>query len=128
MSDGSLLAWLTSAAPPMYALALGAAILAVRFYPSWKQRWTEARTADEAIVGNQFKRWQEEIGRLVARVSDLEAKCDKLEESEERCRHDLADARGRIAELEGYNIGQGKARQEAANIVAADRLEGRDGK
>lgn len=107
----------------MYALAVGAAVLAVRFYPSWKQRWTEARTADDAIVGNQFRRWQEEIGRLVQRVSDLEAKCDRLEASEERCRNELADAKGRIAELEGFNMGQGKARQEAAHIVAAERAE-----
>jgi septal ring factor EnvC (AmiA/AmiB activator) len=123
MPDATFMAWITSAAPPMYALALGCAVLAVRFYPHWKQKWTEARTAEDAIVGNQWKRFQDEIDRLVNRITDIEKKCDRLEASEERCKSDLADAKRRIAELEGYDEGQGRARQEAAGIVARERAE-----
>lgn len=122
MPNESLVAWLTSAAPPAYALLLGCAVLAVRFWPVWKQRLTEARTADDAIVGNQWKRFQDEIERLIHRVGDLEGKCDRLEQSEENCRSELADAKRRIAELEGYEVGRGKADQEAAGIIAAERL------
>jgi septal ring factor EnvC (AmiA/AmiB activator) len=126
MVNGNFAAWITSAAPPAYALLLGCAVLAVRFFPVWKQKWTEARTADDAIVGNQWKRFQEEIDRLVHRVADLESKCERLEASEEKCRTELADARRRIAEIEGYEIGRGKADQEAQAIVSADRLSRRE--
>ncbi len=117
MANDSFIAWITSAAPPAYALLLGCAVLAVRFFPVWKQKWTEARTADDAIVGNQWKRFQEEITRL-------DGRCARLEESEERCQAALSDATRRIAELEGYEIGKGRAAQEAQGIVSAERLLG----
>lgn len=55
----------------------------------------------------------------------LEERCQRLEEAEERCRRELADAQRRLSALEGYEHGQGKARQEAAQIVAIERLESR---
>lgn len=115
MPDGGFTAWITSAAPPAYALLLGCAVLAVRFFPVWKQKWTEARTADDAIVGNQWKRFQEEIKRL-------DERCGRLEEREEECQKKLGEAIHRIAELEGYDEGQGRARQEAQGVVSLDRL------
>lgn len=114
MSDGSFATWLTSPAPPVWLAFIGLAVLAIRFFPSWKQRWTEARTADDAIVGNQWTRLTSEIKRLDHRVRSLE-------ESEEKCRAELADAKNRIAELEGYNMGRGEARNEAQRIVSAER-------
>ena len=114
MADGSFVSWITSPAPPVWLAFIGLAVLAIRFFPSWKQRWTEARTADDAIVGNQWSRLTGEINRLDGRVKHLEI-------SEERCRIELADAKNRIAELEGYNMGQGKARQEAQAIVSTER-------
>ena len=104
----------------LFLLIVGAL---VKVWPLVKAQLTAARTADDAIVGNQWKRFQDEIKRLVERVVTVEDKCAKLEESEERCREELADAKGRIAELEGYNIGSGSARQDAARIVAVDRLD-----
>lgn len=114
MADGSFATWLTSPAPPVWLAFIGLAVLAIRFFPSWKQRWTEARTADDAIVGNQLSRLVSEIERLSARVNLLEA-------SEERCRSELADAKMRIAELEGYNIGRGEARNEAQRMLSNER-------
>lgn len=58
------------------------------------------------------------IDRLTGRVG-------RLEESEERCRRELQEARGEIAELKGYMTGQGQARQEAAGVVAIERAHGR---
>ncbi len=117
MSDGTLLQWITSAAPPMYALALGCAILAVRFWPLWKQRLTEARTAEDAIVGNQWRRFQEEIDRLAARVA-------RLEQDVEDCHRERDEERRGRLEAEAILMGQGKARQEAAEIVARERANG----
>lgn len=124
--DGSFIAWITSAAPPMYALALGCAVLAVRFYPSWKQRWTEAKVADDQIVGAQWKRFHEEIERLVNRVTALENKCAELEREVQDC-HDResTERAGRLA-AEAMMMGQGQARQEAQRIVSEERRKDGD--
>jgi hypothetical protein len=49
--------------------------------------------------------------------------CNFLIEAEERCRSELRDVQTRLATLEGYMAGQGAARQEAAGVVALERLE-----
>lgn len=115
MADGGFVAWITSAAPPAYALLLGCAVLAVRWFPAWKQRWTEARTADDAIVGHQWS-------RLTGEIKRLDERCARIEEREEECQQKLNEALHRIAELEGYDSGQGAARQEAQGIVSAERM------
>jgi uncharacterized protein YlxW (UPF0749 family) len=125
MSDGALLQWLTSAAPPAYALLLGSAVLAVRFWPVWKQRLTEAKTADDAIVGNQWKRFQEEIDRLVKRVSALENKCQELEREVQDCHDRETRERSGRLEAEAMLLAQGEARKQAAGIVAVERAEDR---
>ena len=122
MNEPTFTGWLSSGAPALWAGFFMLAGWIVRTWPVWKQRVTEARASDDALVGAQWTRFQNEIARLVTRVGDLEDKYQRLEESEQRCREELADAKGRIAELEGYNIGTGSARQEAAGIVAAERL------
>lgn len=114
MANASFVAWLTSPAPPVWAAVITAAVLVFRAYPSLRQRWTEARTAEDSIVGNQWSRLTTEIGRLAKRIETLEA-------AEQRCREELADAKNRIAELEGYNMGHGSAMQEAQMIVSAER-------
>lgn len=54
--------------------------------------------------------------------SRLRDHCNFLIEAEERCRSELNDVKGRLAALEGYMDGQGRASQEAAGIVALERL------
>lgn len=119
MPDGTLLQWLTSAAPPAYAMLLGSAILAVRFWPIWKQRLTEAKTADDAIVGNQWARFE-------SRIEKLEKRCDGLEGELEECREQHAEERAKRMELEALMVGRGQAAQEAQGIVSAERLRGRE--
>jgi len=61
--------------------------------------------------------------RLNAENERLDARCIRLEEAEERCRSELGGVKQRLATLEGYMAGQGKASQEAAGIVAIERLK-----
>lgn len=121
MSDGGFAAWLMSPAPPAWAASLVFATLVFKFYPLWKQRWTEARTAEDAITGHQWT-------RLTGEITRLDAEIKMLKQSEQNCREELADAKSRIAELEGYNIGQGKALQEAQRIVSTEREIDRHGR
>lgn len=55
--------------------------------------------------------------------SRLRDHCTFLIEAEERCRVELNEVKGRLASLEGWMAGQGQARQEAAGVVALDRLK-----
>lgn len=48
--------------------------------------------------------------------------CSFLMKAEENCRSELNEVKGRLATLEGYMAGQGKASQEAAGVVALERL------
>lgn len=57
--------------------------------------------------------------------SRLRDHCSFLMQAEENCRAELNDVKGRLATLEGYMAGTGRAAQEAAGIVAIERL-GRD--
>lgn len=54
--------------------------------------------------------------------SRLRDHCSFLMQAEENCRSELNDVKGRLATLEGYMAGQGRASQEAAGIVAIERL------
>jgi hypothetical protein len=117
----SFISWLSSGGA---AIWLGFFMLLgwmVRTWPVWKQRVTEAKAGADTIAGNQMARLVGEIGRLAQRVESLEA-------SEERCRTDLADAKMRIAELEGYNMGRGEARNEAQRMLSNERETDRHGK
>jgi hypothetical protein len=55
--------------------------------------------------------------------SRLRDHCNFLMDAEERCRSELNEVKSRLATLEGYMAGQGAARQEAAGVVALDRLK-----
>ena len=60
--------------------------------------------------------------------SRLRDHCSFLMEAEERCRTELNEVKSRLATLEGYMAGQGKASQEAAGVVALERLREKPGK
>lgn len=87
-------------------------LLVVRLWSSIPQlldKWLAFRTAKAAEKAADWTRIRDEVIRL--------------SEAEERCRRELADVTRRLAEIEGYELGRGKARQDAANIVALDRLQ-----
>ena len=68
---------------------------------------------ERRIEASQYKRMDERM--------------QKLEASEQECRRELNATKGRVAELEGYMMGRGRADQEAQRIVSIDRLTDRRG-
>lgn len=60
--------------------------------------------------------------------SRLRDHCSFLMEAEERCRSELNEVKSRLATLEGYMAGQGRASQEAAGVVALERMNRNDRK
>lgn len=73
-----------------------------------------------------FEQWiQYKRAKAEEKASDwsrLRDHCSFLMEAEERCRSELNEVKSRLATLEGYLAGQGKASQEAAGVVALERL------
>jgi hypothetical protein len=95
------------------------ALLVARLWngaPAMFQQWIEWRRLVAAAKTADWDRRGEELARL-------DERCIRLEEAEQTCREELANAKGRIAVLEGYQIGQGMAAQQAAGVVALDRLK-----
>jgi hypothetical protein len=112
MGDVGLLQFLYAA--PLYAVAIAMTALAIRAGPAFWARWNERlRDKARARAGD----WS----RLRGEIARLDARCAMIEGREEQCRSDLGDAVRRIAELEGYNIGRGEARQEAQRMLSAGR-------
>lgn len=97
--------------------ALGALITGLF---AWLRQRSIGGTAVEVAV---MAEWKSLNGALAAEVGRVGERCHRLEESEERCQRELTDALKRLATLEGYEQGQGKARQDAAGIVAVERLQ-----
>lgn len=113
MVDAQILTQILSIRNGVWVAAALVALGVIRLWhalPAIMERLNERRRDRAAIEGDQYER--------------MDARLQRLEQSEEECQHKLVDALRRIAELEGYNIGQGMARQEAAVIVATERIAG----
>lgn len=82
--------------------------------------WRQSRAAEKA---SDWHRLREEIRRL----SEAEERCRRdyaeLHRKHMELHQEYADLGRRVAELEGYHIGQGRASQEAAGIVALERMK-----
>lgn len=94
------------------------ALLAIRVWsgiPNLMEKWLAFRIARAAEKTADWDRRGDELNRL-------DARCIKLEEAEQKCRDELADAKERIAVLEGYQIGRGAVRQELTIIESTDRV------
>lgn len=106
-------------------------LLAARIWsglPNFMDRWlalkaakAAEKAADWARLRDLLKDQGEEIGRLT--------------KAEKQCREDHAELHrqhmevmSRLTSLEGYMAGQGKASQEAAGIVAIERMGRNDRK
>lgn len=106
-NETGFLPWFASGAPAIWAGFFALAVWWIRGIPARKQQDTEARRSAADISDALAE-------RLEARVKYLEAR-------DEECHEELDDAKKRLAELEGYNLGQGRANQEAQLIVSAER-------
>lgn len=87
---------------------------------AWLIQRSKGGTDIEVAVLAEWRKLNEALSEEIKRLAE---RCQRLEGAEERCRTDLADALKRLSALEGYELGQGKARQEASQIVAIERLE-----
>lgn len=76
--------------------------------PKWFEQWLAYRRAKAEEKAADWTR--------------LRDHCNFLMDAEERCRTELNDVKSRLATLEGYMAGQGKASQEAAGVIALERL------
>lgn len=95
------------------------AVFVVRMWngsPAMFEQWIAYRTAKAAEKAADWNRLRDEIKRL--------------SEAEKQCRGDYMllhaqhmEVLSRLTSLEGYMAGQGKASQEAAGIVAIERLK-----
>lgn len=119
MSDEGFLRFLLSPATPLYVLAALAAIGISRILPNIMARINERRRDTATEKANDWTRLREEVERL-------DARCQRLEESEEKCHRELAEALGRIAQVEGWQAGQGDVRQAAALAAAEVRATARN--
>jgi hypothetical protein len=100
-------------------------LLVVRVWngsPAMFAQWIAYRRAKAEERASDWTRLRNDNARL-------DERCQRLEIAEERCREELANVKARVCALEGYELGKGKARQDAAGIVAVERLEAdREGK
>lgn len=110
MANAGLLQYLLPYGPLwVVALALSAVIL--KSGPAFMARWNERLRDKAAEKASDWTRLRGEIDRHTEEIKQLKA--ENLE-----CHR-------RLAALEGYNDGRGKAAQDAAGIVALERLQQR---
>lgn len=115
--DSNALAQIFSLQSAAWSLVAIIFLLVVRLWngsPAMFAQWIEYRKTKEAAKAADWTRLRAEIERL-------DGRCIRLEDAEAKCRDDLASAKERIATLEGYQIGRGRAAQDAAGIVALER-------
>jgi hypothetical protein len=122
---------------PACTVASGVLIAAIKMRPANKRADNDAariRQQDAAsaehVTAAQWERFQGEITRLAERVKALEGKVDELEGelSASHEREQAAIARAITAEAENARLNaillaRGQMRQEAAGIVAIERVE-----
>jgi hypothetical protein len=118
MVDGAAVNQILSVRGALWTLVLIVSMFIIRMWngsPAMFQQWIEYRKARAAEKSADWDRLRAEIIRL----SEAERQCredyDKLFEQ-------LMELRKQLSHLEGYMAGQGKAAQEAAGIVAIERL------
>jgi hypothetical protein len=83
--------------------------------PAMFEQWVAYKRAKAEEKSSDWQRLRDENKRI-------DDRCIRLEQSEEQCRKELADIKGRVAMLEGYQVGVGEARQQVAIIEGAERI------
>lgn len=111
--DESVFNKVFSAASAAWAIVLLNAVALFKAWPAIMERLNERKRDRAAIEAGQYER--------------MDARMQRLEKREEECQQRLTEALHRIGEIEGYMMGQGKAHQEAATIVAIERLSDKNG-
>lgn len=94
----------------------------VRGIPERKRAEIAGADSEEAVVAAQWARFQKEIDRLLRRVEQLEGRVNTLEGERDQLRQERDAAVSELIKLRAANAGQGQVRQEAAVLVAAERI------
>lgn len=119
MVDGSALAQIFSLQSAAWTATALLFLFLVRMWngaPAMFAQWVAWRRARSEEKAADWTRLRDENKRL-------DDRCIRLEAAEERCRTELNGVKERLSSLEGYMAGQGRASQEAAGIVAIERLK-----
>ena len=102
-------------------LLIGIFAILMQTYVKRFQLGTEAKVADESIADGQWKRFQNEIARLDARINHLEDEVEQCRKREQEWIRRAIKAEAEAARLEALNLGRGEAHQEAQRIVSEER-------
>ena len=84
-----------------------------------------SRAQVDAATQTLIAHMQSQIAALIEQNERLTKRIDTVESELEQCREQHAHAQEEIAQLRGATQGLGDARQQAAAIVAADRVQDR---
>lgn len=118
MADGEALSNIFSVTSGVWTIAAVLALFVVRIWnsvPALMGRWIEWRQAKAAEKAADWTRLRDEIDRLWDECASLRKAVKECEEREGEWMH-------RAIAAEAALIGGGKARQEAARIVATERI------
>lgn len=115
--------WTAAGVWTLVVTVLGGALVAwIKGMPDRKKADVTDKQSEEAAIAAQWVRFQGEIDRLLARIGKLENRVDQLETELDESRAREAAAVSELAKLRAVNAGQGQVRQEAAVMVAAERV------
>jgi predicted transcriptional regulator len=103
-------------------LAGSLAVWWIRGMPDRKRADNEAIPAEAAASNALFKNMQAEMKRMAAQIARLDRRVTDLEAEKSSLVRERDAALAENARLRAVNHGQGQMRQEAAAIVAVDRL------
>lgn len=111
-------------------VALSALLVALRMWFDHKRLMpksnAEARDITAAAQDKDWARFQREIGRLVKRCETAENTADEALAGFRACEEREIGLKGRVAELEAFNLGRGQSAAETALLVSAERIVERD--
>lgn len=84
----------------------------IKTWPAVKMRITEAKLADDQITGARWKRWQDEIARLDARIQVLEQELAECRTAKHDAENRATIAIAEKARLEGFIAGKAEGQEE----------------
>lgn len=119
MTPGALGIW------SIFTLAVGVLVWWIRGMPDRTRADTEARIADNKADGANWERFQKEIARLDAKVKAQGKRIDELEEELHTVRDAKSATDAENVRLRAQLESEGRIKQEAAKVVALDRMETR---
>lgn len=100
----------------------GASFFTLKWFIDWLGGRVDKREATlDAGVQRLDVGTQRLIDNLTNRLDDVTSRLSAVEHDLAECRHNHAEAEAKVARLEATMQGFGDARQQAANIVAAER-------